>query len=257
MIGLDGKVAIVTGGATGLGRTIVQRYADFGAKVVIADLRPEEGERAVAEIVAGGGEALFVMTDVTSSEDVLRAVAAAEERFGGLHIMTANAGVMGRSYRKSIVDVPEEDLQFVMDVNFLGVWNSFKHAIPAIRRSGGDGAMTATASTAATQGMGGLPAYSASKAAVIGLVRSVAADVGPAIRVNAVTAGAMDTTLPAHTAELMGLDASTLRASSPAASEVVDPDYVARVHLFLVSDLSVHVNGQAILADAGRSNLPA
>jgi len=257
MMGLEGKVAVVTGGSTGLGRAIVERYVGAGVRVVLADIRRDEGEAVAEQLRKDGGEVVFVQTDVSDGDQVLHAVTVAEETFGGLHIMTANAGVMGRSHRKPIVDVPDEDRDFVFRVNFNGTWYCFQHAIPAIRRSGGVGAMTVTASTSAIKGMGNLPAYSSSKAAILGLTRSVAADVGPAIRVNAVVAGSMETELPAHTAELMGLETSAVRSASPAAHRTVDPDLMARAHLFLVSDLGAHVNGQSIMVDGGHGNLPA
>lgn len=210
---LSGKVAIVTGAATGLGRSIAELYAEEGAKVAVADIRMEQAEATTERIRAAGGEVIAVRTNVADSADVQELVARTERELGGLHVMTANAGILGRGSGKSLVDITEEEFAEVMAVNTTGVMLSFKHAIPAILRSGG-GAMTVTASLAAHRGYGDLVAYCTSKAAVTGLVRSLAAGLAPDIRVNAVSAGSMATEIGKHTLEAKGID--------PAAVELAD-----------------------------------
>ena len=145
---LDGKVAIVTGAATGLGRETAVLYAEEGAKVVVADVRRDEAQATVGRIRAAGGEATFIATDVSDRDAVRALVEATEEHHGGLHVMTANAGILGRGAGKSLEDITEEEIEQTMAVNFGGVARCFKYAIPLIRRSGG-GAMTATASLSA------------------------------------------------------------------------------------------------------------
>jgi NAD(P)-dependent dehydrogenase (short-subunit alcohol dehydrogenase family) len=251
---LSGKVAIVTGGGTGIGRATACLYAEEGAKVVIGDVRPDDGESTVAAITEAGGEARFVETDVSKAAAVEALVAAAESEFGALHVMTANAGILGRGHNKSLVDLGEDEIDQIMSVNFMGVVFSFKYAIPAIRRSGG-GAMTATASISGHRGYPKFPAYCASKAAVLGLVRSVAADVMPEIRVNAVSPGTVATMIAAHTEEEMG------RQFVPPARSVSeepyarrsDPRELAHAHLWLVSDDASSVSGQALVVDNGRT----
>jgi NAD(P)-dependent dehydrogenase (short-subunit alcohol dehydrogenase family) len=254
---LDGKVAIVTGGATGLGAAIAKLYAGAGARVAILDIRPDEAERTVAEIVSAGGEAMFAQTDVASSAQVQASVEAAERAYGAVHVMTANAGILGRCAGKPVVDLTDEDVAQVMNVNFLGVLNAFRSAIPAIRRAGG-GAMTATASIAAHRGYATLPVYCASKGAIVALVRAVAADVAPEIRVNAVSAGSMATEIAVHNAEERETTEITDHGppTIPAFARVADPAEVARVHLFLASDDASFVNGQAVVADSGKTMLP-
>jgi NAD(P)-dependent dehydrogenase (short-subunit alcohol dehydrogenase family) len=252
---LAGKVAIVTGAATGLGRELAKLYAEEGARVVLCDIRRTEGERTLAEVRDADGEAIFVETDVSRSDDLRRAVQAAEGEFGALHVMTANAGVLGRGTGKSLVDVTEEEIAEIMDVNWLGVCFAFKHAIPAIRRAGG-GAMTATASVAAHRGRPELPIYSASKGAVVALVRSVALDVAPEIRVNAVSVGSMKTEIRAHAAEAQGIDVAALTTGTTRGTGflgVADPRDVAFTHLHLVCDESSFITGQVIVADGGKS----
>lgn len=219
---LAGKVAIVTGGGTGLGRAIALRYAEEGARIVIGDVRAEPANQTVELIEAIGGEAVFVATDVTDSGQVQALVATAESRFGRLDIMTANAGILGRGAYKRLVEIDEDEADEIMNVNFGGVFRSFKYAIPAIRRTGG-GAMTATASLSAHRGKPDLPVYAASKGAVVALVRSLAVDLAPEIRVNAVSPGAVLTELAIHTAEAQGrsvADAGACRGDAgPAARE--------------------------------------
>jgi NAD(P)-dependent dehydrogenase (short-subunit alcohol dehydrogenase family) len=247
-------VAIVTGGSTGLGRAIAHLYAEEGAKVVIADIRQEDGDATVAAIGDAGGEALFVETDVTRGMEVEALVRAAEHRYGRLDIVTANAGIMGRCAGLPLEEVQEADFDHVMDVNFKGVWLLFKHAIPAIRRAGG-GAMTATSSISAIRGFARMDPYVASKAAIGGLIRSLSADLAPEIRVNAVLPGGMVTELTAHTSEEMDASSSVPASTSTRRVEA-DPREVAQAHLFLVSDASSFVTGHELVADGGRTVFP-
>jgi NAD(P)-dependent dehydrogenase (short-subunit alcohol dehydrogenase family) len=246
---LAGKVAVVTGGATGLGRAIAVLYAEEGAKVVVGDRRAEEGQETVDRVRGSGGEAIFVRTDVTVGNDVKALVEAAESTYGRVHVMTANAGILGRSVGVPFADVPEDDFNEVMAVNFSGVVNAFKHAIPAIQRSGG-GAMTATGSVTSHRGRARADAYCASKHAVLGLVRSLAIDLAPAIRVNLVSPGNMATEIGRHAAESRG-ETVAPRPKPPGSPRAADPREGAHVHLFLVSDEGRFVNGQSIVADDG------
>lgn len=248
---LEGKTAIVTGAGSGLGREIALLYAEEGAQVVVADVREADGEQTTTAIREAGGEALFVKTDVTSSPQVEELVAAAERAYGALHIMTANAGMLGTASGKRFGKVTDEELQRVFDVNFGGVFLSFKHAVPAIQRAGG-GAMTATGSLGGHRASKGFAAYGPAKAAVAALVRSLALELQPAIRVNEVAPGAMMTDFLKHQGEDKGLDASET-PQMPAGVTLVEPRDVARLHLFLVSDDAAAVNGQTVFADGGCS----
>jgi NAD(P)-dependent dehydrogenase (short-subunit alcohol dehydrogenase family) len=256
MAKLTGKNAIVTGGSTGIGRAIVTLYAQEGARVAVADVRRAEGEATVEEVRARGGEAVFLDCDVTSPESMQAAVDAAEQAFGSLQVLTANAGILGRGAGKSLFELADDEIAQVMNVNFLGVVNAFRAGIPALERAGG-GAMTATASIAADRGIAKLPIYCASKGAVVALVRAVAADLAPRIRVNAVSPGSVATEISAHNAEERGTDEPRTygRPAPEPFARIADPLEVARVHLFLVSDDASYVNGQALVADGGKTVL--
>jgi NAD(P)-dependent dehydrogenase (short-subunit alcohol dehydrogenase family) len=248
---LEGKVAIVTGAGTGLGREIALLYAEEGARVVVGDVREPEAEQTVTTVREAGGEALFVRTDVSESAELEALVAAAEREYGALHIMTANAGMLGTASGKSFRKVTEDEFDRVVDVNFGGVFHSFRYAAQAIRRAGG-GAMTATGSLGGHRATRGFVAYGPAKAAVAALVRSFALELYPAIRVNEVSPGAMMTDLLRHHGEDRGLPSADA-AQQPDGVTFVDPRDVARIHLFLVSDEAAAINGQTIFADSGCS----
>jgi NAD(P)-dependent dehydrogenase (short-subunit alcohol dehydrogenase family) len=248
---LDGKVAIVTGGATGLGRGCAQLFAEEGAKIAIGDLRVEEAERTAQGIRDAGGEAIFVPTNVASSEDAQNLVRTAEDHFGAVHILTACAGILGRGAWKPLEEIPEDEFGLIMDVNFGGVWLAWKYAIPAIRRAGG-GAMTATASLAANRGYAGLSAYSASKGAIVALGRSLAVELYPEIRVNVVACGGGEgAQLDAPVGKLEGTQAERAPAVARPPFRGNTSREGAHAHLFLVSEESSFVNGQLLVADAG------
>jgi NAD(P)-dependent dehydrogenase (short-subunit alcohol dehydrogenase family) len=255
---LEGKVAIVTGGATGLGRAIAQLYAEEGAKVAVADVRPDDAQVTMQGIADRGGEGIFVETDVSDAAAVQALVDETERALGPLNVMTANAGILGRGSHKSMVDMTDDEFRQIMDVNFWGAYNCFRSAIPAIQRAGG-GTMTATASLAAHRGYAKLPAYCASKGAVVALIRSLAADLTPDIRVNAVSAGQIVTDIGKHMLEDKGQEPGEGQGGTMATQPFgrADPLEVARVHLFLASSDSSFINGQAVHVDGGRSILPA
>ena len=256
---LDGRVAILTGGATGIGRAAAELYASEGARVVIADFRADQGALAAGSIRDSGREALFIRTDITHEDEVRSLVIETERHFGALHIMTANAGIGGAA--GPLQDVPHEQWQMVFDVQFYGVLFSFRHAIPAILRAGG-GAMTATASIAAHLAYPDITAYCTAKAAVLALVRCVAAENLGRIRVNVVSPGQTGTDLAASSrsyAEHRGLPVPEPRRPAAAVSRwgrQADPHELAAVHLFLVSDDASFVTGEEIVADGLKSKFP-
>jgi NAD(P)-dependent dehydrogenase (short-subunit alcohol dehydrogenase family) len=246
---LDGKVAVITGGATGLGARIVEVYAREGARLIIGDIRLEQAQERADAVRNDGGEAFALTTDISDSSSVEALMAEAETRFGQLDIVTANAGILGRGHKKSLVDVTEDELRQIIDVNFVGTWNTLKHAIPALRRAGG-GAISVTTSTSADRGTAKAPAYAASKGAVNAMIYAAAIDLMPDIRVNAVAPGAMATELGVHAAQEMGIDVSDVIAQAHAVTPA-DPIECALAHLYLVSPESAGMTGQVLTVDGG------
>jgi NAD(P)-dependent dehydrogenase (short-subunit alcohol dehydrogenase family) len=257
---LQGKVAVVTGAASGLGRSTAELFAEQGAAVVIADLHDERGAEVVKEIEALGGRASYLRADVSSSDDMRDVVQLAEDVYGRLDIMVANAGIAGPI--KALEDVEDDEMRHVFEVNFFGIWRAFKYAVPALRRVGG-GSMSATGSLGGVQVLGGIKrgCYGTTKAAMNAMTAYFAGEVAAdKIRVNCVAAGGMSTNI----IESYTLSAEELAKIQPALPQgrarkglgespfpVCDPREVAKVHLFLNSDLGSFVNGQTIVADAG------
>jgi len=248
---LDGKVAIVTGGASGIGRETAQEFAANGARVCVADVNEPGGAETVALIEAAGGEAIFVRTDVTSEREVEAMVRLTVARFGRLDIAFNNAGTSGRF--ATVAELTEEDWDRAVALNLTSVWLCMKHEIPAMQASGG-GSIINTASKAAKVPAPRMPAYVATKAGVIGLTMSAALDFGPDnIRVNAL--------LPGPTATPMLIQEGT-KGLNRTLDQLGDrlplrrigqPREQADAVLFLASDQASFLTGQAVVVDGGSS----
>jgi NAD(P)-dependent dehydrogenase (short-subunit alcohol dehydrogenase family) len=179
---IQGKVAVITGAASGMGRATALRFAKEGASVVLTDLNAQGGETAVAECAAAGGRAVFQRTDVTSEADIKAAVARAVKEYGRLDIMFNNAGIAGAV--GPIDKVASADFDKTIAVLLRAAFLGMKYSIPEMRKAGG-GSIISTASVAGLRGVGYLAAYSAAKAAVVNLTQAVAIEVGhDKIRVN-------------------------------------------------------------------------
>jgi NAD(P)-dependent dehydrogenase (short-subunit alcohol dehydrogenase family) len=256
---LEGRVALITGGGSGLGEVTSRLFAAEGAKIVIADVNAERGESVAGSVRAEGGDAIFVPVDVRRLDELEAAVGLAEERYGALHLVVANAGVLGRASFTPSDQVAVLDFAEVLDINLTGTFRTFRAAIPALRRAGG-GAFTATSSTAGIYANLYRVAYSASKAGINSLVRGLAVELAPDnIRVNAVCPGSMDTNVLQSTgrpADALGVQRPDMSGKARLAMRRPGRDTtleVARAHLFLCSDLSGYVNGEALVIDGGFS----
>ncbi|MBT8341413.1 MAG: SDR family oxidoreductase [Desulfatitalea sp.] len=260
MFRLDNKVAIVTGGASGLGRAVVELFTEQGARAIIADINDARGAEVSEAVNALGGKALFIHTDVTQADDMRAVVQYAEQTYGRLDIMVANAGIVGTASTKILENVEEEEWGHIIDVNLNGVWRAFKYAAPAIRRAGG-GAMTSTGSLSSRHIVSEnfLGAYTASKFGALGLTAYFASELfGDDIRVNCVNPGGMLTNIyesagwspEQYAAWKKGLE-DTLEQGNKAVFPVADPREVAMAHLFLCSDEASFITGQSIDADGG------
>jgi NAD(P)-dependent dehydrogenase (short-subunit alcohol dehydrogenase family) len=243
-----GKVVIVTGAGSGIGSATARLFAAEGAYVVAADMAG-----TVHATVEGLGDALAVQMDAGDEGDVERLVATACERFGGLDIFFANAGISGGA--AGIFDSSAELWAEVLRVNLIGPALAIKHAGPKIVERGG-GAILCTASVAGLRSGAGGPAYSASKAGVINLVQTAAQQLATSnVRVNAICPGLIETGMTARAFEYareMGKEDKLGRLNPLRRAGA--PEEIARVALFLASDEASYVNGQAWVVDGGLSS---
>jgi NAD(P)-dependent dehydrogenase (short-subunit alcohol dehydrogenase family) len=250
MMGLfDGKVALVTGGATGIGRAAAVRYAAEGASVVVADINAEEAQQTVELAEAAGGRALFVAADMTSSTDIQDMVTRTLSQFGRLDVAFNNAGTPGGF--TNVVDCTEDEWDTVMALNLKSVWLCMKYEIPAMITAGG-GAIVNTASATVNAPSRRMVSYVASKHGVIGLTQSAAKDFADQnIRVN--------TLLPGKTLTPM-LEQGAAAHNKPVGEFLHapmqrhgEPKEQADVVIWLTSTQSSFVTGQSIAADGGSS----
>lgn len=246
---LAGKVAVVTGGASGIGLASVLRFCREGARVVALDLNSDNGQ-AMLDAAGGAGvgdRVRFLAGDVSAEQDVAGAVATAVEEFGGLDVMFCNAGVGGAF--GPVTELEVEDWDYTFAVLARGVFLGAKHAARAMIARGVGGSVINTASVAGLSGGAGPQAYSSAKAAVINFSRSAAVELAPyKIRVNAICPGAILTPLlhQGHEEQMRDL----LPGVQPW-PEHGRPEHVAAMAAFLASDDSEFVTGQAIAVDGG------
>ena len=237
---LSGKVAIVTGGAGGIGRGIVELFVEEGAEVVIADVDGEHGEALAAEL---GAAAAFKQTDVGDADEIQQAVDFAVERFGGLHVMCNNAGISGP--RRRFLDDEFLDFEAQMRVNLLGVMVGCQRAARHMADHGG-GSIINTTSIGGINAGGGLMTYRATKAAVIHLTRCIAVDVAEhGIRVNCVAPAHIPTNINASYDQ-----GKIVRLMQPL-QRVGSPKDVANAMVYLASDRSAQVTGIVLPVDGG------
>ena len=247
---LRGRVAIITGAASGIGRASALTFAREGAQVTAADIDEEGGKETVARIQAEGHEAFSSRIDVTSEVEVKRMVEETIHRWGRIDILFNNAGIV---LVKSLEETTEAEWDRVMSVNVKGAFLATKHVVPHMRRNGG-GAILNTGSIASFTGQVGTPVYTASKGAIALLTKSLALDFGrDRIRVNCLCPGITDTPMLrehlGHGAE--GEARIRARLSRVPLGEILKPEDVARAALYLVSDDSLGITGVLHVVDGG------
>ena len=244
---LENKVALVSGGARGMGAAEAKLLASEGAKVVIGDVLEVEGRQTEAEINELGGECVFVRLDVTSESSWQEAVATAVARFGKLDILVNNAGVVSRG---NLEDTTVEEWDRVMDVNAKGVFLGCKTVIPEMRKAGG-GSIINTSSISGMIGQDGIqPVYNASKGAVRIFTKSAAIQYAKdGIRVNSVHPGAVDT--PMAEARLADPELQREANARIPLGRTAKPEEIAYGVLYLASDESSFVTGSELVIDGG------
>ncbi len=240
---LEGKVALISGSARGMGEEEARLFASQGAKVVLADVLDEEGEKAAAAI---GEAAIFQHLDVTDEAQWQSAVARAESSFGKLDVLVNNAGILRYG---PIETTSLEEYELVMRVNQIGPFLGMKAAIPALRRAGG-GSIVNISSMAGMRGIAGLVAYASSKFAVRGMTKVAALELGrDGIRVNSVHPGGVETPMTRPFGQQT--DPSQVREYTTPIARIGRPDEIAQLVLFLASEKSSYCTGSEFLIDGG------
>ncbi len=248
---LPNLVAVVTGGGSGFGEAICRRFAAEGARLVVGDIDPANGERVAAALRAAGHAAVFARADVSRSADMAALVATALHHYGRLDLMVNNAGISHAN--QPMLNVTEEQFDRLFQVNVKSIYLSAVHCVPVFRRQGG-GAFINIGSTAAVRPRPGLTWYNGSKGAVVLLTKSMAVELAPdRIRVNALNPALAET--PLLTTFMGGPDAPETRArflSSIPLGRLGRADDVANAALFLADPASEFITGVCLEVDGGR-----
>ncbi|NWF70037.1 MAG: glucose 1-dehydrogenase [Chloroflexi bacterium] len=244
---LAGKIAIVTGAASGIGRACAIRYAQEGAKVIVADINDKGGQETVQTISAAGGQAVYCHTDVGVESELQRMIDFTVATYGGLDILHNNAYW---TEAKTALETTIENWQRTLDVSLRPCWLASKMAIPHMRTRG-KGVILNTASVQSEIGVPGYMAYQAAKGGMMAVTRALAMELAPTIRVVAVMPGAINTPAVAISDEpSVSMDA--LLRDIPM-GRLGEPEEIANVALFLVSDEASYITGTGIMADGGYS----
>ena len=250
MDALKGKVALITGGASGIGRATALLFAQEGAAVMVADINSALGQSVVQEIQLQGGQAAFTLCDVTNAEDCCLAVNATLEQFGRLDILFNNAGIIRRA---DVVETTEEEWDRVLAVNLKSIFLMSKYAVPVMAKAGG-GAIINTSSGWGLKGGPKAVSYCASKGAVVNMTRAMAIDHGAQnIRVNCICPGDVDTPMLRHEAQQLGQPEAEFLAEAAIRPlrRFGKPIEIAQAVLYLASDASSYVSGAALVVDGG------
>lgn len=245
---LEGKISLITGGTSGIGRDTSVLFAKAGAKVVVAGRREAEGNEVVQAIRAQGGDAIFVKADVSRAADVEMLVAKTVEKYGRLDIAFNNAGIEG--VWVPIVEQSEEDWDRVIDINLKGVWLCLKHEIRQMLKQAGGGAIVNMASVAGLMGSPGAATYCSSKHGVIGLTKAASLETATSgIRINAICPAVIETAMAERAFAEPQFNKFVLRLH--ALGRFGRPAEVADAVLWMCSERSSFMTGHALVLDGG------
>lgn len=250
---LDGKVALITGAASGQGRAAARLFAEHGARIVVADVNDDGSKETVQQIETDGGEAMAVHADVSDKHDSEAMVEAAVETFGRLDVLYNNAAVQMSG---TLELCTEEEWDLTVATNLTAIFWACRKAIPEMRR-GGSGSIINTASVLGLVGSEGYVAYGAAKAGLVALTRQMAVEYGPEVRANVIAPGSIDTPRFRKVAEAMDDPDAFVHglAGIIPAKRLGTAEDVAAIALFLASDQSAYVSGAVIPADGGLAAL--
>ena len=243
---LAGKVALITGAGTGIGRATATLFAREGAKVVVAELNAEAGEQTAQLIVQAGGDVIAIRTDVTDPDSIQATIDKAVSHYGALHVLHNNAG--GSTLQDSdVTNAPLEEFWRVIKLDLFGTILGCRFGIPAIIRSGG-GSVINMSSNVALMGVPGRDCYTAAKGAVASMTRSMAVEFAPKVRVNAIAPSA---TMTERVKKLAAGNAAIENLANSHLLGLIEPEDIAFMALFLASDETSKVTGQIYPVDSG------
>lgn len=245
MENMSGKVAVVTGATSGIGRAVAILFASHGIRVVAAGRNEKAGLELIDEITSKGGEAVFCKTDVLKALSIQALIKTAKEKFGGIDYAFNNAGIEGSL--NLISEIDEDSWDQIINTNLKGIWMCLKCQLPEISKRGG--AIVNTSSNLTRLGLSGTGAYTASKAGIDALTQVAAVEYGKyGVRVNAINPGAVDTPMLNRIYSKEQLE--EIKLSNPL-SKIASPEDIAQTVLWLCSPMANHVNGVSLFIDGG------
>lgn len=254
MISLENKSAIITGAAMGMGKATALKFGKAGAKVVVADMNEEEGNKVVEEIKSEGGEAIFVKVDVSDEKSVKEMVQKTVDAFGKLDVAVNNAAITPDD--KPIADMDFNYYEKLMSVDLNGVALCLKYELKQMEQDGTQGSIINTSSVSGIRPQPTNPAYVAAKHGVIGLTKQAAMDYSPkGIRINSVAPGAIDTPMLRGALDQFGFDPDEYAKQLSMLGRFAEADEVAEANLWLASDLSSYVTGTVLNVDGGYTSM--
>ena len=250
---LEGKIAVITGAASGIGAATARRFATAGANLVLAEYAPDghDMDAVVADVRKSGATVEVVAADVRKSEHVDRLVEVALARFGGLDIAIANAAVARLA---PLAGMTESEFQTTLDIDLAGVWRLFRAAVAPMAAKGSGRLLATTSTVGVIEAWTAHAHYAAAKAGVAGMVRSLAAELGPmGITVNAIAPGIIETPQTLDAVNSLGAEGIAMTAQSQPIRRIGLPDDIAAAYQFLASAAASFITGQILVVDGGRT----